>query len=137
MDRLVRVGIEESYIDAETTGNKSGEKENGSHYTLAKLADGSDLPFGMMVWSAGLAPVKLIERADLDLERGHVVVDEYLRVPGQKGRIFALGDCATLTSGPLPPTASVAEQQAYYLGDAFNNYYSKSTQQSCNGKHRA
>lgn len=121
------VGIEESYIDAETTGNKSGEKENGSHYTLAKLADGSDLPFGMMVWSAGLAPVKLIERADLDLERGHVVVDEYLRVPGQKGRIFALGDCATLTSGPLPPTASVAEQQAYYLGDAFNNYYSKFT----------
>ena len=28
-----------------------------------------------------------------------------------QGRVFALGDCAGTESGPLPPTATVAEQQ--------------------------
>lgn len=91
-------------------------------YTVAKFADGTELPFGTMVWSAGLAPVKFVEDSGLQLQRGRIVVDEYLRVPGHE-RVFALGDCAALVSGPLPPTASVAEQQATYLADCFNRYY--------------
>jgi NADH dehydrogenase FAD-containing subunit len=96
----------------------------------------------MMVWSAGLAPVKFVKASGLSLLKGRIEVDEYLRVPNSKGRIFAFGDNAIInnrdnidsdgnskslggTLTELPPTASVAEQQAYYLSDCFNNYYYK------------
>ena len=79
-----------------------------------------------MVWSAGLAPVKFVDGSGLSLSKGRIEVDEYLRVPDSKGRIFALGDNAITNSNVLPPTASVAEQQAYYISDCFNNYYYKS-----------
>lgn len=115
------VGVEDQTPD----DGAGGGKAMAGHYTVAKLADGTSVPFATMVWSAGLAPVKFIERSGLELDRGRVVVDGYLRVPGQRGRVYSLGDCATLKDGPLPPTASVAEQQAYYLGDCFNKYYSK------------
>lgn len=109
------VGVEDRFF----------EDDNKSHYTVALLADGTEIPFATMVWSAGLAPIKFIQESGLPLERGRVVVDEYLRVPNQNGRVFAAGDCATITSQALPPTASVAEQQALYLGDCFNQYYHK------------
>jgi NADH dehydrogenase/NADH:ubiquinone reductase (non-electrogenic) len=120
------VAVKEGYYDSPTHEKDViiHSKGEGSHYTAALLADGTELPFGAMVWSAGLAPVKLVEDAGLELQRGRIVVDDYLRVPGTKGRVYAAGDCATLRDGPLPPTASVAEQQAYYLGECFNTYYS-------------
>jgi len=79
----------------------------------------------MMVWSAGLAPVKFTTNSTLPtMKPGQkILVDDYLRVQGQNGRIFAIGDCAGKENYMLPPTASVAEQQAIYLGDCFNMYY--------------
>ncbi|CAJ1949219.1 unnamed protein product [Cylindrotheca closterium] len=121
-------GVEERWYSSEVAGGQAGtehaEGEKG-HYTVASFADGTELPFGAMLWSAGLAPVKFVEESGLKLDRGKVVVDRYLRVPGQNGRIMALGDCAVPAEGegtPLPPTASVAEQQAYYIGDCLNLY---------------
>lgn len=105
-------GIDERYIE-------------GEQITVAKFKDGSEVNFGCMVWSAGLKPVKLISNSTLPLDRDRVVVDEYLRVPDTKGRVYALGDCAASLSDKLPPTATVAEQQALYLGECFNKYYSK------------
>lgn len=106
--------------------NENDGREGRTH-TVATFDDGTELPFGMMVWSAGLAPVKFVKESGLPLERGRIKVDDYLRVPGSKGRIFALGDCALVGTSEkgagLPPTATVAEQQAYYLSDSFNNYY--------------
>jgi len=97
----------------------------------------------MMVWSAGLAPVKFVEDSGLSLLKGRIEVDEYLRVPESKGRIFAFGDCGIINNkdgsgGVLPPTASVAEQQAYYLSDCFNDYYYKynSTISKSNNKNK-
>ncbi len=92
-------------------------------FTVAKFDD-FELPFGTMVWSAGLAPVNLVANSDLKLEGGRVIVDDYLRVPDTLGRVFAMGDCAS-SPDHLPPTATVAEQQALYLADCFNGYYSK------------
>ena len=114
------VGVEDRYFD------NDGKHEPGvdkSHYTVAILADGTELPFGTMVWSAGLAPVNFVKEAGLEMERGRLIVDDYLRIPGEKGRIYAAGDCATIPGKSLPPTASVAEQQAIYLADSFNQYY--------------
>jgi NADH dehydrogenase/NADH:ubiquinone reductase (non-electrogenic) len=117
-------GVEERWYPSEATSGDFGEENH--HYTVASFADGTELPFGAMVWSAGLAPVRFVEEANLELSRGNILVDKYLRVPGQKGRILALGDCSTFAEGeglPLPPTASVAEQQATYICDCFNLYY--------------
>ena len=78
----------------------------------------------MMVWSAGLAQTKMVESCELPKHRGgRVVVDDYLRLPGLRGRVFALGDCAGGEDGVLPPLASVAEQQGQYLADCFNQHY--------------
>ena len=111
------------------TGIEERYEEDGTHYTVALLSDGTELPFGTMVWSAGLAPTKFIQNSNMELQPGgRVGVDKYLRVPGEAGRIFAMGDCASVEDLRLPPTASVAEQQATYLGDCFNKYYRESTQ---------
>lgn len=104
-------GIDERYID-------------GEQITVARFADGSEVNFGTMVWSAGGAPVKMISNSDLKLERDRIIVDDYLRIPDTQGRVLALGDCAA-SPDKLPPTATVAEQQALYLSDCFNKYYSK------------
>jgi len=104
-------GIDERYIENE-------------QITVARFADGSEVNFGTMVWSAGLKPVNLIANSNLTLDRDRVVVDDYLRVPDTQGRVFALGDCAS-SPDKFPPTAVVAEQQALYLSDCFNKYYSK------------
>mmetsp|Transcript_27507 Transcript_27507/g.86040 ORF Transcript_27507/g.86040 Transcript_27507/m.86040 type:complete len:107 (-) Transcript_27507:449-769(-) len=41
-----------------------GDDREGNHTTHARLSDGGTLPFGAMVWSAGLAPVRFVERLD-------------------------------------------------------------------------
>mmetsp|Transcript_28569 Transcript_28569/g.32059 ORF Transcript_28569/g.32059 Transcript_28569/m.32059 type:complete len:575 (-) Transcript_28569:92-1816(-) len=116
--------------DEKIDDDRCKEKTKSRKYTYAKFNDDTELPFGMMVWSAGLAPVKFVEESGLSLLKGRIEVDEYLRVPNCKGRVFAFGDCGIITHvndpdglGALPPTASVAEQQAYYLSDCFNDYY--------------
>lgn len=107
------------------TGVEDYQDDENHHGTIAHLSDGTSIPFGLMVWSAGLAPVKFVQNSGLPLHErgGRIIVDEYLRVQGANGRVFALGDCAGLESAPLPPTASVAEQQGQYLAEAFNRYY--------------
>jgi len=91
----------------------------------AVLTDGTYLEFGTMVWSAGLAPVKFT--AQLDMPRharnGRILVDQYLRVLGHEGSIWAIGDAANAvdeTGVPLPQLAQVARQQGIYLGQIFN-----------------
>jgi len=116
---------DENGDDEQDSDGKPIDKKEERNYTVATFDDGTELPFGMMVWSAGLAPIKFVEGSGLALERGRIRVDEYLRVPEARGRIFAFGDCALVGDRGLPPTASVAEQQAYYLSDSFNNYYYK------------
>ena len=77
------------------------------------------------MWSAGLAPVKFVSGAPFGHERsGRIEVDPYLRVVGED-RVFALGDCAADAERPLPPTASVAEQQGAYLARCFNETYAQ------------
>jgi NADH dehydrogenase FAD-containing subunit len=91
---------------------------------VARFSTGEALPFGMMVWSAGLAPTRFANGLGLPKGAGgKLAVDEFLRVPGLRGRVFALGDCAVNAEKPLPPLASVAEQQGQYLADCFNESY--------------
>lgn len=90
----------------------------------ANLSDGTKLEFGTLVWSAGLAPVNFTTSVGDLFERsknGRIVVDDYLRVKGYEGSIWAIGDAAVNKSGtPLPQLAQVARQQGIYLAKVFN-----------------
>ena len=60
------------------------------------LSDGSTIETAMMVWSAGVKPVKFAEFGMSELEKGptnRIIVDDYLQVgnPRCNGRVFALG----------------------------------------------
>jgi NADH:ubiquinone reductase (non-electrogenic) len=82
------------------------------------LADGTELPCGMVVWAGGLAPRPFVRSLGLPLDpRGRLVVDRTLRLPGVTGA-FALGDCAACGDPPLPATAQVAQQQGKHLARA-------------------
>lgn len=79
--------------------------------TGATLGDGRTLPFGLMVWSTGLAPSQFVQgMVEVKKERGRIAIDERLRVPEMEG-VFALGDAAVNPKQPLGPLAQVADQQ--------------------------
>eukprot|EP00752_Nemacystus_decipiens_P002841 g2647.t1 len=83
--------------------------------TECTLGDGRKLPFGLMVWSTGLAPTELVSSMEgLEKERGRIKIDGRLRVPGVEG-VFAMGDAAVNPENPLGPLAQVADQQGKYL----------------------
>ena len=73
----------------------------------------SPLPARTLIWTAGVAPSPLIEALSLEKERGRIVVDETMAVPGHEG-VWACGDCAAVPSPsgkPCPPTAQHAMRQ--------------------------
>jgi NADH:ubiquinone reductase (non-electrogenic) len=86
----------------------------------AVLKDGSVVPFGLLVWSGGVAPRSftrgLAFRKDV---AGRIVTDAFLRVDGVEN-VFALGDCAVIEGSPHPMTAQVAQQQGAYLARLLN-----------------
>ena len=79
------------------------------------LADGRTIASRVTVWTAGTAPHPLIHQLPCPLDRGRVVVDETLAVPGWPG-IWAVGDCAAVpdprAGGTHPPTAQHAIREA-------------------------
>ncbi|HJQ74762.1 MAG TPA: NAD(P)/FAD-dependent oxidoreductase [Gaiellaceae bacterium] len=85
----------------------------------AVLGDGTRIPTNSLVWTAGVAPNPLLREWSLPLdEKGHVEVDELLRVRGHE-HVWALGDCArvpnTRSDRPDPPTCQHALRQARRL----------------------
>lgn len=79
-------------LDCSVTEVESYDGE-GFHYPAkrAVLSDGSKLPFGTLVWSAGLKPVKFTNSLEGILpkaENGRILVDDYLRVKGHEGSIW-------------------------------------------------
>jgi NADH dehydrogenase FAD-containing subunit len=103
--------------------------ENGFVFSPARramLSDGSSLPFGTMVWSAGLAPRAFTANLDPQIfprnERTkRLLVDDYLRVIGHEGSIWAIGDAAVNQTGvPLPQLAQVARQEGIYMANVLS-----------------
>jgi NADH dehydrogenase len=85
----------------------------------AVLGNGTQIPTSMVVWTAGVAPNPVLREWSLPVaEKGHVEVDELLRVRGQE-HVWALGDCAlvpnTRSDRPDPPTCQHALRQARRL----------------------
>jgi NADH dehydrogenase len=76
-----------------------------------ELSDGTMIKTHTLVWTAGTSPNPLLETLPCPKERGRVLVNDNLEVPGWPG-IWALGDCACVpdrrTSTYYPPTAQHA-----------------------------
>nr|BAM13875.1 type II NAD(P)H dehydrogenase [Arum maculatum] len=88
------------------------------------LSDGTEVPYGLLVWSTGVGPSGFTKSIDLPKSPGgRIGIDEWLRVPSVDD-VFALGDCAGFlqeTGKPvLPALAQVAERQGKYLADLLN-----------------
>jgi NADH:ubiquinone reductase (non-electrogenic) len=84
------------------------------------LKDGSELPYGCLVWATGNASTAFVKGLPAEWERdkhGRLLIDERLAVAGAD-RVFALGDCSALREHPVPATAQAAEQQGAYLAKA-------------------
>ena len=78
----------------------------------------SPLPARTLIWTAGVSASPLIESLAIEKERGRIVVDETMAVPGQEG-VWACGDCAAVPSPlgkPCPPTAQHAVRQGMQAG---------------------
>jgi len=82
-----------------------------------ELKNGEIIPTLTLVWTAGVAPPRILESLPCKKEKGRVVVDETLEVPGFPG-VWALGDCAWIpnpqTGQPHPPTAQHALREGLH-----------------------
>lgn len=60
-----------------------------------RLSDGEFVDTRTLVWCVGVRPDPLVEGLDQPLERGRLLVDPYLQVPGRP-EVFACGDAAAV-----------------------------------------
>jgi len=83
--------------------------------TVVSLNDGNSISATTLIWTAGVKPSPIVESLDCKRERGRVLVNEYLAVPGVSG-LWAAGDCAAVPTGKpgefYPPTAQHGLRQA-------------------------
>jgi NADH dehydrogenase len=60
-----------------------------------RLSDGEFVPTRSLIWCVGVRPDPLVGRLGLPMERGRLVVDEFLTVPGNPD-VYACGDAAAV-----------------------------------------
>ncbi|MGM1059394.1 NAD(P)/FAD-dependent oxidoreductase [Saccharothrix sp. Mg75] len=88
--------------------------------TCARLTDGTEIPTRTVVWCVGVRPDPLVEAVSVATEKGRVVVDPTLAVPGHP-HVFAAGDVASVPDAfnggaPTPMTAQHAQRQGKLAG---------------------
>ncbi|GMP74806.1 hypothetical protein CsSME_00032113 [Camellia sinensis var. sinensis] len=88
------------------------------------LSDGSDVPYGLLVWSTGVGSSQFVKSLNLPKSPGgRIGIDEWLRVPSVED-VFAVGDCAGFLEQTgrqvLPALAQVAEREGKYLVELFD-----------------
>ncbi len=87
---------------------------------LLHLADGSELPFGLLLWSTGNGPTEFTRNAPLPKDpRDRILIDSFFRVR-DLDTVYAIGDCSVIEKTPLPATSQVAQQQGKYLARVLN-----------------
>jgi NADH:ubiquinone reductase (H+-translocating) len=80
---------------------------------VVTLSDGISIPAATLIWTAGVKPSPVIESLRCQKERGRLLVNEEMSVPGVSG-LWAAGDCAAIpdvksgTAKFYPPTAQHA-----------------------------
>jgi NADH dehydrogenase len=76
--------------------------------SLVTMTDGKSIPASTLIWTAGVKPSAVIAPLPGQKERGRLLVNEFLGVPGVAG-LWAAGDCAAVPDSKTgrfhPPTA--------------------------------
>ncbi len=85
-----------------------------------RLTTGEHVPTRSLIWCVGVRADPLVESLGLKTDRGRVVVDEYMRVPGHP-EVFACGDAAAVPDLTRPGqatamTAQHAQRQGALVG---------------------
>jgi NADH dehydrogenase len=75
-----------------------------------RLTDGEHVPTRTLVWCVGVRPDPLVEGLGLATEKGRLVVDEYLAVPGHP-EVLACGDAAAVPDLTRPGQATAMTAQ--------------------------
>src|SRR5438093_290920 len=63
--------------------------------SLVTMTDGKSIPASTLIWTAGVKPSPVIAPLPGEKERGRLLVNEFLSVPGVTG-LWAAGDCAAV-----------------------------------------
>ncbi|KAG2007219.1 ndb1 (nad(p)h dehydrogenase b1) [Coprinopsis cinerea AmutBmut pab1-1] len=86
-----------------------------------------EVPFGLLVWSTGLAPnplIKAITSVQKDPKTSSLITNDHLNVIMENGEpnpdVWTIGDAGTVVDAPLPATAQVASQKAKYMVKKLN-----------------
>ncbi len=88
------------------------------HADHAELADGSTIPFGLLVWSGGITATDLVAKSELPKNKElRILTDACLEVINCPN-VFAAGDCAIIRGEEMATTAQVAQQQGRFLAKA-------------------
>ncbi|CAM6047802.1 unnamed protein product [Sphagnum compactum] len=88
------------------------------------LTDGTEVPYGLLVWSTGVGPSPFVRNLPFEKSPGgRIGVDETLKVPGVED-VYSIGDCSgyleRTNKTVLPALAQVAERQGKYVAKALN-----------------
>jgi len=80
------------------------------------LNDGTSIPCYSIIWTAGVAPSKLISTLKCEHDREHrIMANNYLEILGYEVAVYVIGDCASITNPdtgkPYPTTAQHAIRQ--------------------------
>ncbi len=82
------------------------------------LNDGTAIPYGLVVWTAGVGPSDLVKSLPLQKDgSSRILTDDFFKIPGYED-VYAMGDCATPGEKNFPATAQVAQQEGKYLAAA-------------------
>ncbi|GAA3629516.1 NAD(P)/FAD-dependent oxidoreductase [Streptomyces chitinivorans] len=86
------------------------------------LDTGEFVPTRSLIWCVGVRPDPLVEQLGLPTEKGRLIVDEYLNVPGRP-EVFACGDAAAVPdlTNPGQYTAMTAQHAHRQGKTAANN----------------
>jgi NADH:ubiquinone reductase (H+-translocating) len=94
---------------------RTGQSVTEATRDYVALSTGEQVPTYSLIWCVGVRADPLVDGLDLDTNRGRLVVDEFMSVPGA-AEIYACGDCAAVPDLTRPGevcgmTAQHAERQ--------------------------
>ena len=98
------------------TGQSVAQASDG----YVQLSTGEKVPTRSLIWCVGVRPDPLVDSLDLATNRGRLVVDEFMVVPGAPD-VYACGDCAAVPDLTRPGqvtgmTAQHAQRQGKQVG---------------------
>ncbi|HEY6421741.1 MAG TPA: NAD(P)/FAD-dependent oxidoreductase [Pseudonocardiaceae bacterium] len=110
LSRTARHVLRDRGVDVRTGTSVTEATGEGVH-----LSDGTFVPSLSLIWCVGVRPDPLVDTLGLPTQRGRLVVDEYLTVPGHP-EVYACGDAAAVPDLTRPGqltgmTAQHAERQ--------------------------